>query len=130
MIGNSDWSITQMRNVKVLRPAPNSLLCTFPYDFDFSGFVSATYAIPNPDYSLKSIKQRVFLGKIYSDEEMKKIAKFFLTKKEATIQLCKDFDLLSRHCKKDVVKYLKSFYKILEDEDNMTMKLTNLCPKK
>ena len=60
-----------MRNVKLLRPEPNSLLCTFPYDFDFSGFVSATYAIPNPDYKLKNIKQRVFLAKMYSEEETK-----------------------------------------------------------
>jgi len=130
MIGNADWSMTHMRNVKVLRPQPNSLLCTFPYDFDFSGFVSASYAIPNPDYKLYNTKQRVFLGKMYSEEEMKKVAKHFLSQKEATIQLCNDFDLLSKRCKKDVIKYLKSFYKILEDEEKMAMELNKLCPKK
>ncbi len=130
MIGNADWSIKYMRNVKLVRPEPNSLLCTFPYDFDFSGFVSASYAIPNPDYKLSSTKQRIFLGKIHSDEEMRKVAKHFLNQKEATIQLCKDFKMLNRRCRKDVVKYLKSFYKILEDEENMTMELTKLCPKK
>ena len=129
MIGNADWSITHMRNVKLLRPEPNSLLCTFPYDFDFSGFVSAKYAIPNPDYRLRNIKQRVFLGKIYSEEEMKKVAKHFLSHKEATIQMCKDFKL-NKRCKKDVIKYLKSFYEILEDEEKMAIELTKLCPKK
>lgn len=130
MIGNADWSTVHMRNVKLLRPAPNSLLYTFPYDFDFSGFVSASYAIPNPDYKLKSTKDRVFLGKIYSDEEMRKVAKHFLNQKEATLLMIKEFDLLRKRCKKDVTKYLKSFYEILEDEDKMTMKLTKLCPKK
>ncbi|MFK8010035.1 MAG: hypothetical protein AB8H03_27015 [Saprospiraceae bacterium] len=130
MIGNADWSTIFMRNVKLLRPEPNSLLCTFPYDFDFSGFVSATYAIPNPDYKLKSTKQRVFLGKIYSEEEMKKVAKHFLSQKEATLQMVKEFDLLNKRCRKDVTKYLKSFYKILEDEENMAMELNKLCPKK
>lgn len=130
MIGNADWSITHMRNVKLLRPEPNSLLCTFPYDFDFSGFVSASYAIPNPDYKLTSIKQRVFLGKIYSEEEMEKVAQHFLSKKKATIRMCKDFDLLSRRCKRDVVKYLKSFYEILEDDEYFYMAMEGLCPNK
>ncbi len=130
MIGNADWSITHMRNVKLLRPEPNSLLCTFPYDFDFSGLVSATYAIPNPDYKLKSTKQRVFLGKIYSEEELKKVAEHFLNQKEATLQMVKEFEPLHKRCKKDVTKYLKSFYKILEDEKNMPMELNKLCPKK
>jgi len=130
MIGNADWSTVHMRNVKVLRPEPNSLLCTFPYDFDFSGFVSTSYAIPNPDYKLRTIKQRIFLGKMYSAEEMKKVAQHFLSQKEATIQMCKDFKILNRRCRKDAIKYLKTFYKILEDEENMTMELTKLCPKK
>jgi hypothetical protein len=130
MIGNADWSTIYMRNVKVLRPEPNSLLCTFPYDFDFSGFVSTSYAIPNPDYKLRNIKQRIFLGKMYSEEEMKKVAKHFLNQKEATILMCKDFKILNRRCRKDAIKYLKSFYEILEDDENMEMELTNLCPKK
>lgn len=130
MIGNADWSTTHMRNLKLLRLEPNSLLCPFPYDFDFSGFVSASYAIPNPDYNLRTIKERVFLGKMHSEEEMKKVAKHFLNQKEATIQMCKDFKILNRRCRKDVVRYLKSFYDILEDEDNMAMELTKLCPKK
>ena len=79
---------------------------------------------------MKSVKQRVFLGKMHSDEEMKKVAKHFLDKKEETIQLCKDFKMLHKKCRKDVVKYLNSFYKILEDEEKMTKELTKLCPKK
>ncbi|MDB4505696.1 MAG: hypothetical protein P8M17_07135 [Saprospiraceae bacterium] len=130
MIGNADWSTRYMRNVKLLRPEPNSLLCTFPYDFDFSGLVSAKYAIPNPDYKLKSTRQRVFLGKMYSDEEMKEVASHFINQKKATLRLVKEFNLLNRRCRKDVIKYLKSFYEILEDEENMATELTKLCPKK
>ena len=99
-------------------------------EIDFSGFVSTSYAIPNPDYKLRTIKQRIFLGKMYSEEEMKKVAQHFLSQKEATIQMCKDFKILNRRCRKDAIKYLKTFYKILEEEENMTMELTKLCPKK
>ena len=130
MIGNADWSITHMRNVKLLRPEPNSLLCTFPYDFDFSGFVSAKYAIPNPDYYLRSTKQRVYLGEIPSEKELKKVVQHFLNQKEATIQMCKKFKLLNRRCRKDVIKYLKSFYEILEKEENVAKELGKLCPQK
>ena len=53
-----------------------------------------------------------------------------LNQKEATLQMVKEFDLLRKRCKKDLTKYLKSFYEILEDEENMKTNLTKLCPKK
>lgn len=130
MIGNADWTLMGMRNVKVVQSESVSNLSIFPYDFDCSGFVNAPYAIPNPDYKLKSTRQRVFLGKIRSDEEMIKVAQHFLERKEATLELCKNFKLLSKYSRKDMTKYLKSFYKIIKDEKKVPKKLLELSPKK
>jgi len=130
MIGNADWSLFSFRNIKFLKLNSKDKLCVFPYDFDFSGFVNAAYAIPNPDYKLKSIKDRVFLGKIYSEEEMQKAADHFLKHKDATIQLCKDFKKLPKYQRKEIIKYLKSFYKILESKEPLNEKLVELSPKK
>jgi len=129
MIGNADWGIMGLRNAKVMRLHNQNLLTIFPYDFDFSGFVDAGYAIPNPDYNLSSVQQRVFLGKIHSDETMHSVAKHFLDRKEETLELCKNFTLLSKRCRKKSIKYLKSFYKKIENEKEFLIELQKLCPK-
>lgn len=130
MIGNSDWSLYNFRNIKLLRFKDQQQLGIFAYDFDFSGFVNAEYAIPNPDYDLKTTKDRVFLGKIHSEKEMQKAANHFLNQKDETIQLCKDFKMLPKWQRKDLIKYLKSFYRVLEKKNPICEKLLKLSPKK
>lgn len=130
MIGNADWSLYNFRNIKFLRFKDQEQLGVFPYDFDFSGFVNAAYAIPNPDYNIKTTKDRVYLGKIYSEEKMQKAAQHLLDHKDATIQLCKDFKMLPKWQRRELTKYLKSFYKILEDKKPICEKLLKLSPKK
>ena len=60
MIGNADWSLTQVRNVKVM--LLNGKYVVIPYDFDFAGLVLAPYARISADYGLKSLRERVYLG--------------------------------------------------------------------
>ena len=42
MIGNFDWHITRLHNVKMFSDEENHFM--LPYDFDYSGFVNAHYA--------------------------------------------------------------------------------------
>lgn len=129
MIGNADWSLFNLRNVKLLRGKNENLLTILPYDFDCSGAVDAEYAVPNPDYGLTNVKQRVFLGKTYSEAEMIKAANYLLEKKDATLSLCKNFKHLPKYVRKDMVKYLKSFYKIIGSEKKLMEKLAKISPK-
>jgi len=129
MIGNADYGVRILRNAKVMRVNGQEKLNIFPYDFDFSGFVNAEYAIPNPDYKLTSTKQRIFLGKIYSDEMMETVRQHFLDRKETTLTMCKNFTLLPKKCRKKSIKFLKSFYKKIENEKEFINELRKLCPK-
>lgn len=128
MIGNADWSYRGMRNVKMFSIKDQEKFNVFPYDFDCSGLVNTEYAIPNPDYKLVSTKERVFLGQIHSPQEMQKVAKHFLNKKEETICLVKDFKKLSKRSRKDIIRYLNSFYEILDDETKLSEEIRKLSP--
>lgn len=130
MIGNADWSLMHMRNIKLLRQSESPLYEVFPYDFDFAGLVNPDYAIPNPDYKLRNLQQRVFLGKIHSEEELQLVAQHFLDRKKETLELCKQFKVLPKWARKDITKYLKSFYKMLEQKGTMCDKLLKISPKK
>ncbi|MDV7394045.1 hypothetical protein RZS08_21880, partial [Arthrospira platensis SPKY1] len=81
MIGNTDWDINMVRNIKLLMPADSSRFIPVPYDFDFAGFVSPSYAVPNADYGLTSLKQRVFLGRQVAWQDLAHTLEQFVAKK-------------------------------------------------
>jgi len=119
MIGNSDWDPVKVRNIKLIQKDSLDLLDIVPYDFDFSGLVNTSYAVPNPNFKLKNTRDRVMISKFKSEEELKNTATFFLNKKETVMEFCKNFTVLSKASRRDIKKYLSEFYEILEDEELM-----------
>ena len=108
MIGNNDYSITGMKNVKIFRKG--SILIPVPYDFDFSGLVDAPYAIPNPDYQLTSMQERIYLGSPESIFQLHATKTFFYSKEKKFFQLIQQMNLLGREEKAATTSYLQSFY--------------------
>lgn len=114
MIGNADYSITMNRNIKILKPKKEEVYRVAPYDFDFSGLVNASYAIPNVDYDQTSIRDRVFLG-LCNDNELAGTIEHFINKKEAIISYIEDFGQMSKSSRNDIKKYILKFYKAIEN---------------
>lgn len=132
MIGNADWSLPMMRNLKIITPFDGGGLIPVPYDFDFSGLVNAPYALPNSDYGLLSVKQRVFLGNSTSRADLEKTLKLFLTKKERMYEIIQDFKLLSWESRQEIQAYLESFFQEAEsilaaDDSNPEYQLLRQC---
>lgn len=114
-IGNADWSIILNRNLKLVVDKASEQIIPVPYDFDFSGFVDAGYAIPNADYGHTSIKDRVFLGMAIDDQiRMVNIA-LFKQRKEAMYAVVNGFKRLSYEEKEEMQNYLDEFYNGLQD---------------
>jgi len=113
MIGNSDWSLKQVRNVKVMKL--DGKYVVIPYDFDFAGLVLAPYARVNSDYGLTSLRQRVFLGFEDDLQDMKKAKKRFKKRKRKFKRMTRFFPPLLYVHKKSVMTYLNSFYKDLDN---------------
>lgn len=107
-IGNSDWSIVNMRNVKLLE-AKNQVL-PIPYDFDFSGLVNASYALPNALHKMDGIQDRVFLGFEESIEGLDDVKAQFLHEKENLTQIVQDFKILSSNSRREITAYMISFF--------------------
>ena len=115
MIGNTDWSIPGLHNVKIISVGNGKKLVPVPYDFDWCGTINAPYAFPNPQFGTKSVQDRVFRGFCKSEEEFEKAFAQFREHKEEIIALYQECELLSKKNKSNVLKYLGEFYEILED---------------
>jgi len=114
MIGNADWSYQQMRNLKLYRTADRSGYFAVPYDFDFSGLVSAPYARPSVELGQRYVGDRVFLGLNRDEALLRREIAYVLSQKAALYQTVESLASLSRAGRQDVLDYLDAFFETLE----------------
>ncbi|MBV6426776.1 MAG: hypothetical protein KIPDCIKN_01289 [Haliscomenobacter sp.] len=110
LISNTDWSAAMVRNLYMLRPKDGSGAMLIPYDFDFSGFVNASYARPNTDFKQTHVRERLFLGPDLSDEEIKPAIELFRSKRKELETVIREFRYLSGESKIDLLNFLDGFY--------------------
>ena len=122
MIGNTDWSVPNQHNSKILSPLGLNLTgqgLIVPYDFDYSGLVDADYAIPYEPLGLSSIRDRRYVGICRTEATFSKALKEFTGKKEAFYKVIKDFPLLDEKEKTKMIRYLDSFYEGNDTVNNL-----------
>lgn len=119
MIGNTDWSLKMNRNLKLVKVETTGKYVTVPYDFDFSGFVNANYAVPNKDYQLTTLRDRAFLGSANMPKALMAAKGMMIAKRAAMEKTIKDFTIMSRKSRKDLLEYMDSFYTALETQQEL-----------
>lgn len=118
MIGNTDWTAFPIaRNARVVKFKEEERYGVVPFDFDFSGLVAAPYAIPTSNLQQKSIRQRIFQGISSSRKPLAPTIKHFRSKKRKILNYIKRFRMLSKESKKDILSFLKPFFKKLESDN-------------
>lgn len=116
MIGNTDWSIQYLQNIKLLATDSNAIPCTVPYDFDHAGIVSTPYALPAEELQMSSVRERRYRGYCISD--MKKFdpsIALFNTLKDSIYAVYTHCPLLDAKYVKNTTDYLDVFYKTLNN---------------
>lgn len=108
MIGNTDWRLEMEKNVKIV--VQNDELLAIPYDFDFSGLVNPSYGIPNGNFGLTSMTERVYLGFPNDISELQNSIDLFEMKKKALYTLVKRQKHLSWEGKESIYIYLNEFF--------------------
>jgi hypothetical protein len=117
MIGNSDFSTTMVRNLKMMR-APDGSTVAVPYDFDFSGMVNASYASGFPHLGETKVTDRTLIWE-YSDAapDFYQAKQYFLDMEEELMGQVAGFDQMSGKSKREISKYLKTFFKELKADE-------------
>jgi len=115
MVGNTDWGVPTLHNIRMIAKTPNSRPVPVPYDFDWASLVNAPYAVPNAKLNIESIHERLYRGYKRTPEELEFVFKEFRMKKEAFYSLYQNSNLLTEKEKKRVIKYFDEFYEIIND---------------
>ncbi|HEX7847272.1 MAG TPA: hypothetical protein VF476_15840 [Chitinophagaceae bacterium] len=119
MVGNLDWSVPGLHNMKLIRSQENTKALPFavPYDFDYCGLVNAPYAAPPEQITeIKSVTERYYRGFPRTMEELEPVIANFLAQKEKTLSLISNCQWLSNRYKKEVTNFLEDFYKQIENK--------------
>jgi len=131
MVGNTDFSMYGANGTPPHNAIPVSLpeggIMPVPYDFDWTGFVGARYARPDPSLGTRSVRQRVFRGLCRSDVDYAALYATFLSHREAMTAIVRDEALLEEDEKKDALEYLDEFWETLENERNRQRRIEGAC---
>lgn len=121
MIGNTDWAVPVYQNIKLMRDRKDSLLPPFvvPYDFDYCGLVNASYAIPPPEFNLRSVKERLYRGFPRTMSELQQTLEIFRKNRTSMDSLILNCAQLEKYHKNEMTKYLEEFFRIIEKEKNV-----------
>lgn len=113
VVGNSDWDLRNGRNIKLLRQ--NGKVIAVPYDFDFTGMVNAPYAVANPNYQMKFVRDRIYLGFEELLAQMHNTLFYLEGKQDEMIRVVKRFKHLPYDSRMDIIDYLKVYFDHMED---------------
>lgn len=108
MIGNPDWSMAKMKNVKLFKL--KGKIVPVPYDFDFTGLVDASYVTLDPSIGITSKRDRVYLGFYEEQNSLDRGVTIFKAKRKKLTKLVQDSKYLSVDSRTDVVEYLNTFW--------------------
>jgi hypothetical protein len=126
MIGNTDFSLYALHNVRVVQE-PDRTLFTVPYDFDLTGFVNPPYATPDRRLGIRNVSDRLYRGPCLPVDVLDKSAAAFRAKRAemiAVIESMKEIDSTARAQAKD---YLEGFFRAIAQPNGVKRSLVDGC---
>ena len=126
MIGNTDFSVYALHNVKIVQDKKRTLI-PVAYDNDMSGLVHPTYAIPDPRLRIRSVSERLYRGPCRTVEEFNTAAEPFRAKKTDMFALIDGQSGLAGSHKSEMKDFLEGFFKAIESPEAIKKNFVNGC---
>lgn len=109
MIGNTDFSIFALHNVKLVQ-RPDKSIHPVPYDFDFSGLVNPPYALPDRALIIKSVRDRLYRGPCRREEPVDPYVANFTAKKDILRALPDEIPGLNKGSRQEIRSFIDEFF--------------------
>ncbi|HEY5919439.1 MAG TPA: hypothetical protein VIU13_18600 [Chryseolinea sp.] len=130
LIGNTDWSVQYLQNIKLIAKDSISVRSTVAYDFDHAGIVDAPYAKPAPELMLASTSTRRYRGFCVDDmTAFKEVFAFYNELKEKIYGVYSGNPLLDEKYIKATLKFLDDFYVTINDPKKAQKEFLYPCEK-
>jgi len=114
LIGNTDFSFAALHNIVMIRDSTGTVFAV-PYDFDWSGVVSASYAVPDPRLGIKSVRERLYRGYCRTPEQLGPTIARFDDRKDSIYALFRSQEGLDPKRAEQTLRYFDDFYRTIND---------------
>ena len=128
IIGNKDWIFTSGHNIIFMQPADTiKLPYVVPYDFDFASLVSADYTKQEGVPVYLQPNRRIYKGLCFTEEEFKDVFEFYRQLRPEFESLINNMNLFSKMARKEKIKYIDYFYKVIDSKDLIKKEFLDVC---
>ena len=127
MIGGTDWSLSGLHNIELMLDEQRHIYYPVPYDFDWTGIVNTSYAVPDRRLRIKSVRDRLYRGPCLSADHWNAVLATFRERKAEIYALYETVPGLSAGYVRDTHRYLDAFYEVIDDPGKFNRELINRC---
>jgi hypothetical protein len=128
LIGNVDWKVSGLHNVKLVLRDGDPIPVAVPYDFDYSGAVNTEYAEPDRGLGLQSVRQRMFISPCRTEYDLSRALALFRDHKDAIYRLYSELEGMSESSVRGSLEYFDEFYSVLERPEATRRVFVRSCP--
>jgi hypothetical protein len=128
MIGNTDYSIMVLHNVKLVQ-IKNLTLYPVTYDFDYSGLVNTGYGAVDKRLNLASVRERLYRGPCKTTQQLTPFLEKFAAKKDEVLALIDQVPDMKKERREDARDYLGEFFSIAASPGRAKRAFVDNCVK-
>jgi len=136
MIGNLDFDMVSghagedcCHNSKLMAATATSRenVIPVPYDFDYSGFVDAPYAIPPESLNVPNVRTRRYRGMCRHNDQLPEAIAHFQSRRAALLGVIDGQTRLSESSRRSARSYIEDFYEIIDDPQRVNRQIIERC---
>ena len=124
-LGNTDWSLYSLHNIRLVATSDGRYV-PVPYDFDWSGVVFARYAKPDPRLGIPTVQDRLFRGPCMSMSDLAPVIAKFSANKAAIKELYAKLPVDDGY-RRRAMDYYDDFFRVISDQRQVKRELIDTC---
>ncbi len=128
MLGNTDYSIIKLHNVRLVQ-TPDGPLRPVTYNFDLSGLVNARYAVPPRGFGIATVRDRYYRGPCLTVEQLEPWLAKFRSRQGEVMALVDDVPGFEPARRRDSREFLGDFFSIVNNGARVKRLLVDRCPR-
>jgi len=126
MIGNTDYSIMALHNIKLVQ-TKDLALYPVTYDFDYAGAVNTGYGAVDKRLNLPSVRDRLYRGPCKTVQELTPFLEKVTARKDEVLALIEQVPDMKRERRADARDYLSEFFSIAANPSRAKRAFVDSC---
>ena len=126
MIGNTDVSAANQHNVRLVQTSEGRRY-PVPYDFDYSGLVDTTYSVPDKQFNIANVRERLYRGPCRTPADLEPFFQQLRDLKPEVMALYDTQADLSQGYRRRAKDYLEEFYRTIDRPGSVKRAFVDGC---